>query len=105
MTPRIEAQLERFAPGFRGRVLQRATRDPEAIAAYNENYEGGDISAGSVQGAQLFFRPRATLWPYATPNPKIWLCSASTPPGPGVHAMCGYFAARAVAKRLSRRSR
>ncbi len=94
MTERIEAQLERFAPGFKDRVLRRATRRPQDFEAGNANYRGGDISAGSIAGLQLFFRPVVKVTPWATPNPKVFLCSAATPPGPGVHGMCGFWAAR-----------
>ena len=99
MTSRIEAQLERFAPGFQKLVLHRATRTPSDFEAGNSNYAGGDISAGSIDGLQLFFRPVFSATPWVTPNPKIFLCSASTPPGPGVHGMCGFWAAREVLER------
>jgi phytoene dehydrogenase-like protein len=94
MTERIEAQIERFAPGFGRLVLARSTRTPKDVAAANANHEGGDISGGAVDGLQLFFRPRMALRPWRTPDPRIFLCSSSTPPGPGVHGMCGYWAAR-----------
>ena len=96
MTSRIEAQLERFAPGFRDRVLARVTRGPAAYERYNANYEGGDISAGALDGLQLLLRPGLSWNAYRTPNPRLFLCSASTPPGPAVHGMCGYWAARAA---------
>jgi phytoene dehydrogenase-like protein len=99
MTSRIEAQLERFAPGFRDLVLARVARDPAGYEAYNANYAGGDISAGAVDGLQLFLRPRLAWDPHATPNPRLFLCSSSTPPSPGVHGMCGYHAARSVLRR------
>ena len=100
MTERIEAQLERFAPGFKKRVLHRATKRPQDFEAGNANYRGGDISAGSIDGLQLFFRPSVSATPWATPNPKIFLCSASAPPGPGVHGMCGFWAARTALGRV-----
>ncbi len=99
MTERIEAQIERFAPGFRKRILAKATRSPAELQAYNPNCIGGDISGGSQAGLQLFFRPTVGLSPYATPNERLFLCSSSTPPGPGVHGMCGYLAAQAVLAR------
>lgn len=94
MTERIEAQLDRFAPGWRSLVLKRSTRRPQDFEAGNANYRGGDISAGSIDGLQLFFRPTMSVSPWATPNPKVFVCSASAPPGPGVHGMCGFWAAR-----------
>jgi phytoene dehydrogenase-like protein len=96
MLARIEAQLERFAPGFAGLVLARKVTSPAELAAYNRNYEGGDIAGGSTEGLGLIARPFTTLNPYGTGNPRLFLCSSSTPPGPGVHGMCGYFAARAA---------
>jgi phytoene dehydrogenase-like protein len=99
MTSRIEAQLERFAPGFRDRVLARHSLGPHALQLYNPNYVGGDIAAGSHDGLQLLARPRVALNPYETADPRFYLCSASTPPGAGVHGMCGWNAARAVLRR------
>ncbi|MEQ8273811.1 MAG: NAD(P)/FAD-dependent oxidoreductase [Deltaproteobacteria bacterium] len=99
-TAAIEAQVERFAPGFCDRILARHTMTAKDYAAYNPNHVGGAISGGVADIAQLFFRPVARLDPYRTPNDKIWICSASTPPGGGVHGMCGYWAARSVARRL-----
>jgi phytoene dehydrogenase-like protein len=98
MTDRIEAQIERFAPGFRNRILARATRNAVEMERYDPNYIGGDINGG-VQGlGQLFTRPVPSLDPYATPAKGLYLCSSSTPPGGGVHGMCGYFAAQSVLK-------
>jgi phytoene dehydrogenase-like protein len=96
MTERIEAQVERFAPGFRERILARSALGPAEIERYNENYVGGDINGGAATLSQLFTRPVARLSPYTTPLPGVFLCSASTPPGGGVHGMCGYHAARAA---------
>lgn len=96
MTERIEAQMERFAPGFRKRILARAVRTPADFERHNANYVGGDISGGVMDIWQLFTRPTARLVPYATPAAGIYLCSSSTPPGAGVHGMCGYFAAQAA---------
>ncbi len=105
MTERIEAQLERFAPGFRSRILARHTASPARLEAHNANYVGGDICGGSQEGLQLFARPMAKPVPYATPDPRLFLCSASTPPGPGVHGLCGWLAARVVLARGPGRDR
>ena len=96
MTQRIEAQIERFAPGFRDIILARHVMGSQALSQYNENYVGGDIAAGAHDGLQLLFRPVMRLSPYRTSNPRIFICSASTPPGAGVHGMCGFHAAQAV---------
>jgi phytoene dehydrogenase-like protein len=98
-TDAIEAQIERFAPGFKRRVLCRQAFSSAALEAYNENYVGGDINGGAFDGLQLFARPVLSVDPYATPNPSIYLCSSSTPPGGGVHGMCGFFAARSALAR------
>lgn len=100
MTARIETQIERFAPGFRERIIARSTMDTAAMEAYNANLIGGDISGGLPDWRQLVTRPVVSLNPYATPTPGIYLCSSSTPPGPGVHGMCGYHAAQAVLRDL-----
>jgi phytoene dehydrogenase-like protein len=92
----IERQIERFAPGFAGLVLARATRGPAALEADNPNYVGGDINGGLANVRQLLARPVARINPYATPNPRVFLCSSSTPPGGGVHGMCGFHAAHAA---------
>ena len=94
MTARIEAQVERFAPGFRDCILARAVRSPLTIEAENANLVGGDVGSGSNALLNLVFRP--TWRRYATPIPGVFLCSAATPPGAGVHGMCGYHAARAA---------
>lgn len=96
MTERIEAQIERFAPGFRSRILARSARSARDFERYNPNYIGGDINGGVQDLRQLFTRPVIRLNPYATPAQGIYLCSSSTPPGGGVHGMCGYCAAQAV---------
>ena len=96
MTERIENQLERFAPGFRDRVLERRTMNAAQFEQYNANYVGGDINAGLQDIRQLFTRPVVSLNPYSTPVDGLYLCSSSTPPGGGVHGMCGLFAARAA---------
>lgn len=84
-------------------MLARSTRGPRELEDYNPNYVGGDINGGSAAWTQLFFRPTVSLDPYATPNPRIFLCSSSTPPGGGVHGMCGYFAARSALRHVFRR--
>ncbi len=96
MTARIESQVERFAPGFRDTILARHVMAPADFQSYNENYIGGDINGGAQDIGQLFTRPVARLVPYSTPAPGLYLCSSSTPPGGGVHGLCGYHAARAV---------
>jgi phytoene dehydrogenase-like protein len=96
MAERIEVQVERFAPGFRKRILARHVMTPADFEAYNPNYVGGDIIGGAQNLSQFFSRPVLSLNPYATPAEGIYLCSASTPPGGGVHGMCGYHAAQAV---------
>jgi phytoene dehydrogenase-like protein len=102
MTERIEGQIERFAPGFRDLVLARHTTTPADLERYNANYVGGDISGGLQDLRQLFTRPVLRTSPYATPNPRIFLCSSSTPPGGGVHGMCGYSAAHVALRRRAR---
>jgi phytoene dehydrogenase-like protein len=93
MTERVEAQIERFAPGFRDRILGRSVMGPTELERYNANYIGGDINGGVEDLGQLFTRPVLALSPYATPNPRLFLCSSSTPPGGGVHGLCGHYAA------------
>jgi phytoene dehydrogenase-like protein len=102
MTPVIEAQLERFAPGFRDRVLARHGLTPAGIEAHDPNCVGGDIAGGSHGGLQLLARPVVSLHPYAVRIDGLaaFMCSSSTPPGAGVHGMCGYWAAQAALRRL-----
>ena len=100
MTSRIEQQVERFAPGFRDLILARHTLSTADFERRNPNYIGGAITGGAANVSQLFTRPVARLNPYTTPNPTLFICSASTPPGGGVHGMCGFYAAKAVMKRL-----
>jgi phytoene dehydrogenase-like protein len=95
MTERIEAQLEGFAPGFRDLVLARHVTPPAALERYNANYAGGDIAIGAPDNLQVLFRPRLAVDPYKI-GEGIWLCSAATPPGGGVHGLCGMLAARSV---------
>lgn len=96
MTEAIENQIERFAPGFRDCVLERNTRNTTAMEAYNPNYIGGDINGGVQDLRQLFTRPMLRRDPYSTPVKGVYLCSSSTPPGGGVHGMCGYYAAQSA---------
>jgi phytoene dehydrogenase-like protein len=98
MTDRIEAQVERFAPGFRDRILARATHSPAQVEAHDANYIGGDINAGIEDIRQLLFRPIPSLDPYHA-GPGLYLCSSSTPPGGGVHGMSGHLAARSALRR------
>lgn len=102
MTAAIEGQMERFAPGFRKLVLARHATRTADFERMNPNYVGGAITGGVADAFQLFTRPVARLDPYSTPNPRVFLCSASTPPGGGVHGMCGYFAARSALRALER---
>ncbi|MFE7956193.1 MULTISPECIES: phytoene desaturase family protein [unclassified Streptomyces] len=100
LTDALERQLERFAPGFRDRILARAIAGPPELAARNANYVGGDIASGAVVGLQTLLRPKLSLFPYTTPHPAVFICSSATPPGPGVHGMAGHNAAKAVWRRL-----
>ncbi|AKD55944.1 phytoene desaturase family protein [Spirosoma radiotolerans] len=90
----IEQQVERFAPGFRDRILDRHTMNTAQMETYNANYIGGDINGGIIDIGQLYTRPVVSLSPYKTSAPGMFICSSSTPPGGGVHGMCGYHAAR-----------
>ncbi|MCC6616110.1 MAG: NAD(P)/FAD-dependent oxidoreductase [Anaerolineae bacterium] len=96
MMATIEAQIERFAPGFRDCILARRTHHAQAMEAYNPNYVGGDINGGVQDLRQLFTRPTLRRVPYSTPLEGVYICSSSTPPGGGVHGMAGYHAARAA---------
>jgi phytoene dehydrogenase-like protein len=104
MTERIERQIERFAPGFRDLVLARSVMSAVDVERYNPNYVGGDINGGVQDVRQLFARPALRFTPYSTPAEGIYICSSSTPPGGGVHGMCGYLAAKAALRFLRRRS-
>jgi phytoene dehydrogenase-like protein len=97
VTERIEAQVERFAPGFRELILARHAISPAELEARNRNLVGGDIGGGAADLRQLLFRPAPSV--YRTPLPGVYLCSSATPPGGGVHGMCGYGAARAALAR------
>jgi len=94
MSGRIEGQIERFAPGFRDLILAKSSRNAQAMELYNPNYIGGDINGGVQDLRQLFTRPTLRLNPYSTPLKNVYLCSSSTPPGGGVHGMCGYHAVK-----------
>ncbi len=96
MTNAIESQIERFAPGFRDRILARRVMPPALVQAHDSNYVGGDINGGVQDLWQLYTRPSIRLDPYSTPAKGIYICSSSTPPGGGVHGMCGYWAARSA---------
>jgi phytoene dehydrogenase-like protein len=102
MTEAVERQVERFAPGFRDRILARHALGPADLERYNPNYRGGAITGGVADALQLWNRPVTRLDPYATPNPRLFICSAATPPGGGVHGMCGWWAARSALARLGK---
>ena len=99
-TAAIEAQIERFAPGFRDRILARHVRSASAMEAHNANYVRGDVVTGANDARQMVFRPRVALDPYATGIPGVLLCSAATPPGAGAHGMCGFNAANSALRRI-----
>ena len=101
-TARIERQIERFAPGFRDRILARRTLNTAQYEAHDANFIGGDIAGGANTMLQFLTRPFPRLDPYATPNERVFLCSSSTPPGGGVHGMCGYWAAQSALRRTLR---
>jgi phytoene dehydrogenase-like protein len=100
LIPAIEEQVERFAPGFTDLVLARTVTTPADLEAGNPNNVGGDIAGGRCDGLRLLLRPVPVPVPYATPDRAIYLCSSATPPGPGVHGMCGYHAASAALRRV-----
>lgn len=102
-TEAIIAQIERFAPGFRERIVGQSVRSTTQMAAYNANYDGGDIMTGTKDIRQLTFGPRITLSPYGIGVPGMYICSAASPPGPGAHGMCGANAARLALDYLARR--
>ena len=99
-TAAVEAQIERFAPGFGDVVLARCARGPRELERDNPNLVGDDINGGAQDLAQLFSHPAGLLDPYATPVPGLFLCSSSPPPGGGVHGMCGWHAARSALRRV-----
>ena len=99
MADQIERQIERFAPGFRDRILAKSIMAPAKLERYNANYVGGDITGGFLDLRQLFTRPVVRIPPYTTPDKRIYICSSSTPPGGGVHGICGFHAARSALRR------
>jgi phytoene dehydrogenase-like protein len=103
-TDAIEAQVERFAPGFRETILARSAWGPAEIEGHNRNLVGGDVNCGAMDLGQLFTRPVRSRVPYRTPLEGVYLCSAATPPGGGVHGMCGMSAARIALEDLSKRA-
>ena len=100
MSEKIEKQIERFAPGFRDLILAQHKMTALDFEKYNPNYLGGDINGGVQDWRQLFTRPVWRFDPYSTPNKKLFICSSSTPPGGGVHGMCGYHAAKSALKKV-----
>jgi phytoene dehydrogenase-like protein len=94
MTEKIENQVERFAPGFKNRILKRASMNTVDVESYNPNYVGGDISGGAPNPISRLLKPLGSWRPYSTPVKGVYLCSSTMPPGPGVHGMCGYYAAK-----------
>ncbi|HYB81630.1 MAG TPA: NAD(P)/FAD-dependent oxidoreductase [Mycobacterium sp.] len=101
-TAAVVGQIERFAPGFRDRVVATVSKSTADLQAYNPNFIGGDIIGGANDGLQVIFRPRIAVNPYATGVPGVYLCSQSTPPGAGIHGLCGYYAADSALKWLRR---
>jgi phytoene dehydrogenase-like protein len=99
-TESVLAQLERFAPGVRERIVASSTRNPVEMSAYNSNYIGGDIISGANTPWQMVIRPRLALDPYSTGVGGVYICSAATPPGAGAHGMNGYNAARSALRHL-----
>jgi phytoene dehydrogenase-like protein len=95
-------QIERFAPGLRERIVATSTRSPAEFAAYNPNYVGGDIITGANTPVRIAIRPRLAIDPYSTGVPGVFICSAATPPGAGIHGMCGFNAARSALRHLGR---
>jgi phytoene dehydrogenase-like protein len=103
MTEKVESQIERFAPGFRDLVIGRSVMSPADLERHNPNLIGGDITGGANFLSQLFTRPVARFDPYSTPVRGLYFCSSSTPPGGGVHGMCGYWAAKSALRHELRR--
>jgi phytoene dehydrogenase-like protein len=103
-TAAVVDQIERFAPGFRDRVVATVTKSTAELEAYNHNYIGGDIVGGANDRLQMLFRPRVAVDPYFTGVPGVYLCSQSTPPGAGIHGLCGYHATESALRRLRRQT-
>ncbi len=99
-TPAVTDQIERFAPGFRERIVATVSKSTAELQAYNPNYIGGDIIGGANDRLQVLFRPRVAIDPYFTGVPGVYLCSQSTPPGAGIHGLCGYQAAQSALRRF-----
>jgi len=104
-TAAVVDQIERFAPGFRDRIVATVSKGTAELEAYNRNFIGGDILGGANDGLQVILRPRISINPYATGVPGVYLCSQSTPPGAGIHGLCGYHAAEAALRWLQKRRR
>ncbi|TAM65908.1 NAD(P)/FAD-dependent oxidoreductase [Mycobacterium sp.] len=104
-TAAVIDQIERFAPGFRDRIVATVSKGTAELEAYNPNFIGGDIIGGANDGLQVILRPRVSVNPYATGVPGVYLCSQSSPPGAGIHGLCGYYAAEAALGRLRKRRR
>jgi phytoene dehydrogenase-like protein len=102
LTDRLEDAVERFAPGFRDVVLARSRLGAAELERDNANLVGGDITGGATDWRQILARPTLARWPHRTPNPRIYLCSSSTPPGAGVHGMCGHWAAQCALRHALR---
>ncbi len=100
MTERVENQIERFAPGFRDLIIARHTINSVELERHNPNMIGGDIGGGANDLRQFLWRPVVRYDPYSTPNRRLFICSSSTPPGGGVHGMCGYWAAKSALSRV-----
>jgi phytoene dehydrogenase-like protein len=98
MSARIEAQIERFAPGFRNLILAKSALNPSDLERRNPNLIGGDLNGGAVSMNQLLFRPTSRL--YSTSSRQLYICSSSTPPGGGVHGLCGYYAAKEALSKI-----
>ena len=101
-TAAVIDQIERFGPGFRDRIIATVSKSTAELQAYNPNYIGGDIIGGANDRLQVLFRPRMAINPYATGVPGVYLCSQSTPPGAGIHGLCGYHAAESALRRLKK---
>jgi phytoene dehydrogenase-like protein len=102
LTDAVERQVERYASGFRDRIIGRHAMTAAQLEAYNPNYVGGDINGGMQHLPQLLTRPAIRIDPYSTPDRSIFICSSATPPGGGVHGLCGYFAARSALRGILR---
>ncbi|OOK66719.1 hypothetical protein BZL30_8472 [Mycobacterium kansasii] len=102
-TEAVVDQIERFAPGFRDRIIATVSKSTAELQAYNRNFIGGDIIGGANDGLQVIFRPRIAVDPYVIGVPGVYLCSQSAPPGAGIHGLCGYYAAESALRWLRKR--